>query len=82
MLVLGAWLDSHTGLTERGNLRDLKIERMGRATLYKRGNVFYAYFRQGRRTIRRRVDRDYGIARGQAAELAERLANDRELRPV
>ena len=37
----------HTGRTTAGNTRDVKVERIGKVTIYKRGRVYYLYFRQG-----------------------------------
>ena len=42
------------GHTEAGNTRDLKVERVGKVTIYKRGNKYYLYYRQGGVSQRRK----------------------------
>jgi hypothetical protein len=38
-------LAGHTGRTAAGHTRDVKVERVGKVTIYKRGDVYYLYYR-------------------------------------
>jgi integrase len=64
---------AHTGKTEAGNTRDLKIERIGPVTIYKRGSSYYLYYREASKTERRRVDGNLAVARATAAKVAAAL---------
>jgi hypothetical protein len=46
----------HTGRTDAGHTRDVKVERIGKVTIYQRGEVYYLSYRQGGVTQRRRID--------------------------
>ena len=46
----------HTGRTTAGHTRDVKVERIGRVTIYKRGDVYYLYYRECGASQRRRVE--------------------------
>jgi len=59
----------HTGFTSKGNTRDHKTERLGKVTVYKRGNVYYLYYREGGESIRRRVDGNLASARLAASKV-------------
>ena len=52
---------SHSGQTASGNTRDVKVERIGRITIYKRGETYYLYFRQGGVTQRRKIDGNLAV---------------------
>lgn len=47
----------HTGRTSRGNTRDLKVERVGAVTVYKRGVTYYIYYRESGRSVQRAASR-------------------------
>jgi len=70
-------LRGHTGITPRGNIRDVTIERLGQVTVYKRGKNFYLYYREVRRTVRRRVDGNLATARLVASQVNTALAESR-----
>jgi len=67
----------HTGQTERGNTRDLKVERVGKVTIYKRGASYYLYYRQNGRTERPKVEGNLLAAKTTAANVAAALAEER-----
>jgi hypothetical protein len=46
----------HTGRTDAGHTRDVKVERIGKVTIYQRGEAYYLSYRQGGVTQRRRID--------------------------
>lgn len=64
----------HTGRTDAGNVRDLKVDRIGPVTIYKRGHSFSLYFREHGATRRRKVDGNLAVARATAARVAAALA--------
>jgi len=70
-------LRGHTGTTPRGNTRDIKVERLGGVTIYKRGKNFYLYYREIKRTVRRRVDGNLAAARLVAGHVNTALAESR-----
>jgi hypothetical protein len=47
---------THSGRTEAGNTRDLKVERIGKVTIYKRGETYSLYYREGGVSQRKRID--------------------------
>ena len=67
----------HTGRTESGSTRDVKVDRIGPVTIYKRGSVYYLYYRENRRSERRRVDGNLAVARATAAKVAAALGEKR-----
>lgn len=67
----------HTGLTGGGNIKDVKIDRIGTVTIYKRGSVYYLYYREHHKTQRRRIDGNLAVARATAAKVAAALAEER-----
>ena len=67
----------HTGRTAGGNIRDLKIERIDRVTIYKRGAVYYLYYREDGQSVRKRVDGNLAVAKATAAKVAAALAEER-----
>ena len=48
-------LRGHTGRTDKGHTRDVRIERIGHVTIYKRGKTYSLYYREFGKTLRRRV---------------------------
>ena len=71
-------LFTHTGKTLGGNTRDVKVERHGKVTIYKRGLTYYLYYRESQRSIRRLVGRDLERAREDAIRTSEQLQPQRE----
>ncbi len=63
----------HTGRTPSGSTRDVKIQRIGRVTVYKRGTSYYLYFREGKKSVRRKVDGNLVTARATAAKVSASL---------
>ena len=68
---------THTGQTEAGHTRDVKVERIGRCTIYQRGAVYYLYYREAGKSERRRVDGNLAVARATAAKVEAALNEDR-----
>jgi integrase len=66
-------LNGHTGRTAAGHTRDVKVERVGKVTIYKRGAVYYLYYRQARASQRRRVDGNLAVARATASKVLAAL---------
>jgi hypothetical protein len=62
------------GRTAGGHVRDLKIERVGPVTVYKRGAACYLYYRENKQTKRPRIDGNLAVARITAHEIAKGLA--------
>jgi integrase len=71
----------HTGRTEAGHTRDVKVERVGKVTIYQRGERYYLYYREGRVTQRRKVDGNLAVARATAHRVVTAL-NDGRASPV
>jgi hypothetical protein len=67
----------HAGRTDAGHTRDLKIERLGPVTIYKRGLAYYLYFRERGTTRRTKVDGNLAVARATAAKVAAALTERR-----
>jgi integrase len=67
----------HTGRTGGGHTRDVNVERIGSVTIYKRGKVYYLYYRQGGRTHRQKIDGNLAVARTTAHKVGEALAQER-----
>jgi hypothetical protein len=63
----------HAGRTATGHTRDVKVERIGKVTVYKRGDVYYLYYRQGGASQRRRVDGNLAVARATAHKVMTAL---------
>jgi integrase len=72
-----AGLAVHTGITDKGNIRDVKIERIGKVTIYQRGKVYYLYYRERGGSHRPKVDGNLAVARATAAKVSAALAEDR-----
>jgi len=59
----------HTGQTVTGNTRDIKVERVGPVTIYKRGHSYYLYYRQDGTTQRPKIDGNLAVARATARKM-------------
>ncbi len=68
---------AHSGHTDRGNIRDLKIQRVGNVTIYKRGPSYYLYYREDGSSQRRKVEGNLAVAKASAAKVAAALAEQR-----
>jgi hypothetical protein len=67
----------HTGKTGTGHTRDLKIERIDQVTIYKRGNTYSLYYREGGKTIRKGINGNLAVARATATKVAAGLRDNR-----
>ena len=67
----------HTGQTPAGHIRDVKVDRVGPVTIYKRGETYYLYYRENRKSERRCVDGNLQVARATAAKVAAALGESR-----
>src|SRR5437016_77080 len=67
----------HTGRTLAGHTRDIKVERVGKVTIYKRGEVYYLYYRQGGTSHRRKVDGNLAVARATAHKVQSAIDEGR-----
>ena len=67
----------HTGTTEKGHTRDRHVDRIGRVTIYKRGQSYYLYYRERGKSVRRKVDGNLNAARGEASSANHALAEGR-----
>jgi integrase len=68
---------SHTGRTPAGHTRDVKVERVGRVTIYRRGNTYYLYYREGGLSQRRKIDGNLAVARATAHKIVGALDEGR-----
>lgn len=64
----------HTGRTGKGNTRDVKIERVGKVTIYQRGKTYFLYYRDGGISQRRKIDGNLAVARNTAHKIITSLA--------
>ena len=55
----------------------MKVDRIGKVTIYKRGTVFYLYYREEKQSVRRRVDGNLYVARATAAKVGAALEEGR-----
>ena len=60
----------HTGYTSSGSVKDTKVERIRRVTIYRRGDVYYLYYRENGNSIRRPVEGSLNTARATASKIA------------
>jgi integrase len=67
----------HTGCTDAGHTRDVKVERIGKVTVYRRGSTYYLYYRQGGHSQRRKVDGNLAVARATAHKVVAALDEGR-----
>jgi integrase len=63
--------------TTSGHTRDIKVERIGPVTIYRRGKSYSLYFRERGVTRRNKIDGNLAVARATAAKVAAALADDR-----
>lgn len=68
---------SHTGFTPGGNTKDVKVERVGKVTIYRRGAKYYVYYRENKISHRSPIDGNLAVARATAAKIVAALAEDR-----
>ena len=59
----------HTGFTATRNTRERRVEKIGRVTIYKRGRAYYVYYREGGKSVRRKVDGNLVAARAAASRI-------------
>ena len=67
----------HTGRTNRGDTRQILVEKLGKVTIYQRGVVYYLYYRELDKTVRRKVDGNLAVARATAGKVVQSLAEER-----
>jgi len=68
---------NHSGQTGSGNTRDVKVERVGPVTIYKRGLTYYLYYREAGVSHRQKVDGNLAVARATATKVASALSDGR-----
>jgi integrase len=68
---------AHTGYTSSGFIRDVKVERLRRVTIYRRGNTLFLYYRENGKSIRRPVDGNLAVARATASKIVAALEEGR-----
>jgi hypothetical protein len=67
----------HTGQTEAGHTRDVKVERVGPVTIYKRGSSYYLYYREAGVSRRTKLEGNLAVARATASKVGSALADGR-----
>ena len=67
----------HTGQTDSGHTRDIKVERIGKVTIYKRGLAHYLYFRENGKSVRKPVEGSLAAARATAHKVAGSIQEGR-----
>jgi len=67
----------HTGQTQAGHVRDVKVERIGLVTIYKRGLSYFLYYRENGVSRRTKIDGNLAVARATASTVSSALANHR-----
>ena len=67
----------HSGQTDSGNTRDVKVERVGQVTIYKRGLVYYLYYRESGVSHRQKVEGNLAVARATASKVASAKSDGR-----
>ena len=70
-------LREHTGRTEKGHTRDVKIKRIGQVTVYKRGHTYCLYYRENGRTVRRPIEGNLATAEATAHTTSAALVEQR-----
>ena len=63
----------HTGTTGGGHVKYVKVDRIGKVTVYKRAKTYSVYYRENRRTIRQQVDGNLAVARATASKINAQL---------
>ena len=61
----------------RGPVRDVKVDRIGRVTIYRRGPSYWLYYRENGRTVRRRISGNLATARATASRVNAALEESR-----
>ena len=67
----------HTGATGGGNTRYVKVGRIGKVSLYKRGETYSVYYRENKRSIRQQLDGNLAVAHATASEINAQLERGR-----
>jgi integrase len=67
----------HSGQTDSGNTRDVKVERVGPVTIYKRGLTYYLYYREAGVSRRQKVEGNLAVARATASKVASARSDGR-----
>ena len=65
------------GRTAAGHVRDVKIDRVGPVTIYRRRDTYYLYYSEDGRRKRPKIDGNLAVARATAADVAKALAEER-----
>lgn len=66
---------AHTGKTAGGHTRDVKVDRIGRVTVYRRGTTYSLYYRENGKTVRKKIDGNLAVAKATAAKVEASLAS-------
>jgi integrase len=66
-----------TARTAAGHVREVKIDRVGPVTIYRRGDTYYLYYTEGGQRKRPKIDGNLAVAKATAADVAKALAEDR-----
>ena len=69
--------EGHTGRTRLGPTRDVKADRIGRVTIYKRGRSYYSYYRENGKSLRQCVEGNLNTARQAASSVNHALEESR-----
>src|SRR3954452_3975035 len=67
----------HSGQTDSCNTRDIKVERIGPVTIYKRGMTYYLYYREAGVSRRQKLEGNLAVARATASKVGSALAEGR-----
>ena len=59
------------------SVRDVKVERIGRVTIYLRGENYWVYYREGGQTVRQRIRGNLSTARSTASRINTSLVEKR-----
>jgi len=66
-----------TAKTASGDLKYIRVERLGRVTIYKRGPTYWLYYREKGRTVRVRISGNLAVARATASKVNGALEESR-----
>jgi len=67
----------HTGHTNSGSVKDVRVDRIGRVTIYQRGKAFYLYYREAGKTVRQKIEGNLASARIAASKVTASLEEGR-----
>ena len=67
----------YAGQTAPGHTRDVKTDRIGHVTIYKRGRTYYLYYRENGKSRRQRVEGNLNNARQAASNVNHALEESR-----